>query len=226
MELRRHELLRLTAVGWRCAMAEGDPEAHQCFAHWAANDLPLVVATQTAAGNASIVSLGLPSPTAWRRKRFALRVPLSDVNPGLQAFPLLVECESALRHVSPRFVDLRISLSRLSPGTRVYGSFGWQHLTGLSYVREHYDLDLLLPVADAEQADKVVAVLARWDVETWRLDGELCFNDGSAVAWCEWAAWRAGRVSTILVKRLRGASLETDTGWHATAMPAVVVAAA
>ena len=40
-----------------------------------------------------------------------------------------------------------------------------------------------------------------------RLDGELRFPDGAAVAWREWEAWRAGRSRAVLVKRLDGCSL-------------------
>jgi phosphoribosyl-dephospho-CoA transferase len=40
-----------------------------------------------------------------------------------------------------------------------------------------------------------------------RLDGELVFPDGAAVAWREWHACRGGRTRRLLVKRLDGATL-------------------
>jgi phosphoribosyl-dephospho-CoA transferase len=214
MDLRRHRLVRLTPAGWRHASTQHvDSEAQRCLAHWSAHDLPLVVATQPATAAGGVVSLGLPAPTRWGRARLALRVALADLQHGSDEFPLLAACEPLLAQTSPAFVALLKVLTRELPDSRVHGSFGWQHLTALAYVHEQSDLDLSIPVADAERADEAVALLTRSGVETPRLDGELCFADGSAVAWREWAAWRAGRVRAILIKRLRGASLEDDTAW-------------
>jgi len=42
-----------------------------------------------------------------------------------------------------------------------------------------------------------------------RLDGELVFPDGAAIAWREWVAHREGRAAQVLVKRLRGVALES-----------------
>jgi phosphoribosyl-dephospho-CoA transferase len=198
MKLRRHELVRLTAAGWRRAAPQhDDPQAARCLAHWLANDLPVVVATQ-AGTSTDVISLGLPAPTAWGRGRYSLRVARADIRRGLDAFPDLDRCG--------------FRLARELAGVRVHGSFGWECMTGLGYVHEQSDLDLSIPVGDAEQADDAVRILAR-GVDGPRLDGELCFADGSAVAWREWQAWRSGRVSSVLVRRLRGASLERDAGW-------------
>jgi phosphoribosyl-dephospho-CoA transferase len=95
----------------------------------------------------------------------------------------------------------------------VYGSFGWQQLTGLDYLREGSDIDLLLQVASPEQADAAVAALHASGIESPRLDGELVFPDGSAVAWREWAIWRAGLVEQVLVKRLDGPLLARPSHW-------------
>jgi phosphoribosyl-dephospho-CoA transferase len=225
MDLRRHRLVRLTSAGWRHASTQHlDPEAQRCLAHWSAHDLPLVVATQPATAANDVVSLGLPAPTPWGRARLALRVAFADLQHGFDEFPSLVACGPLLAQTSPAFFALLKVLTRELPGSRVHGSFGWQHLTGLVYAREQSDLDLSIPVADANEADEADALLTRLGVETPRLDGELCFADGSAVAWREWTAWRAGRVRAILVKRLRGATLEDDTTWLLSAASAEFLA--
>ncbi|HEV7574914.1 MAG TPA: malonate decarboxylase holo-[acyl-carrier-protein] synthase [Caldimonas sp.] len=235
MDLRRHQLVRLTAAGWRLASTQHtDPAAQRCLAHWAANDLPLVVATQAVgvdggnrvnrvdgvdgvdgvdAFDVGGVALGLPAPADWGRGRFALRVAVEHLRPGTAAFPLLAEYSDGLWNESQQGSSLRAALAGAAAETRVYGSFGWQWLTRLAYVRERSDLDLLLPAADAQQADSIVEALTTCGIDSPRLDGELSFVDGSAVAWREWATWRSGRVDTILVKRLRGARLETGAAW-------------
>jgi phosphoribosyl-dephospho-CoA transferase len=214
MNLRRHQLVRLTSAGWqRAASQHADREAQRCIAHWAAHDLPLVVATQAGALDARLVSLGLPVPTRWGRRRLAVTVAPADLRVGTAEFPTFAECGHEFASASTRWSSLSTALARSVHRTRVYGSFGWQHLTGLAYVRESSDLDLLLSATDARHADAIVATLTRSGVATPRLDGELCFADGSAVAWREWTAWRAGRVRKILVRRLRGAGLESDASW-------------
>ena len=92
---------------------------------------------------------------------------------------------------------------------RVYGGHGWQALTRLAYVHAQSDLDLLLPVSSTAHAEEVARTLesAAWNGP--RLDGELLFPDGAAVAWREWRDHRQGRVAQVLVKRLRGVALES-----------------
>jgi phosphoribosyl-dephospho-CoA transferase len=235
-ELRRHELVRLTAAAWREAMTQHvDRDAQRCIAHWAANDLPLAVATQIEADG--LVSLGLPAPRCWQRRRLALRIPGEGLRRGGAAWPRLSECAGSPRQQGDLCGDradkarsqgaspsARVAaVASLLPDARVIGSFAWQHLTGLRYVRESSDLDLLLEATGAAQADMFAMVLAGADASAPRLDGEICFADGSAVSWREWAGWRAGRARAILVKRLHGASLATEAWWHdesAVAAPA------
>jgi phosphoribosyl-dephospho-CoA transferase len=44
------------------------------------------------------------------------------------------------------------------------------------------------------------------------VDGELMFDDGTAVAWREWLTWRGGKVKSLLVKSIAGSSLERSWG--------------
>ncbi|HET7837878.1 MAG TPA: malonate decarboxylase holo-[acyl-carrier-protein] synthase, partial [Variovorax sp.] len=99
------------------------------------------------------------------------------------------------------------SLADCGAPARVYGGYGWQLLTGLGYLRVSSDIDLWIAVDDAEHADAVVRHLEGFAPRQPRLDGELVFEDGTAVAWREWSAWRAGRARRLLVKRLHGAAM-------------------
>jgi phosphoribosyl-dephospho-CoA transferase len=96
---------------------------------------------------------------------------------------------------------------------RVFGSYGWQAISGLDHVRPCSDLDLSVVVYGAAQEDTVAQVLQSCGATQPRLDGELLFADGAGVAWREWIEWRAGRTRAVLVKRVHGVTLQRDTAW-------------
>jgi phosphoribosyl-dephospho-CoA transferase len=214
--LRRHQLARLSAAGWATILARPwDPQARECLAHWARYRLPLVVTRQPHDATAQgLVALGLPAPERWNRRRLALQVPRAAVF-CLGEFPRLAEVLPLLlpsAHCAVcKLVD---ALDACQTTSRVFGSYGWQAISGMHHVRSGSDLDLSVTVDGASHADAVTQVLLSFDAATEpRIDGELLFNDGAAVAWREWIEWRAGRVRAVLVKRMNGVSLERDAAW-------------
>jgi phosphoribosyl-dephospho-CoA transferase len=206
MPLHRHQLACLSEGGWlEIERRIWDPEAQACLAHWAARRLPLVVTQQS--GDPALISLGLPAPARWSRRRLALSVPRLEVR-YFDEFPS-AEKATALLPSSTRQAWRRLcaGLKALGLPARIYGSYGWQILTGLDHLREGSDIDLWLSVSDPRQADAATVLLQSFTSSRLRLDGELMFDGGSAVAWREWPVWRSGRVRHLLVKSLNGSSL-------------------
>ncbi|GAA4349516.1 hypothetical protein GCM10023165_36340 [Variovorax defluvii] len=213
--LRRHQLVRLTDAGWRTVLQRPwDAQAADCLSYWAAHRLPLVVTRQPGeAACDDAIALGLPAPARWDRRRLSLRVPRTAVL-YVDAFPRLAEVLGLLPRSAARPVRaLAAALQCLRANVRVFGSHGWQQMTGLRYVRPESDLDLWIGIDDAARADEIAEPLQAFDAAKPRLDGEFMFPDGAAVAWREWAAWRAGRTRSLLVKRLDGVALHHDLGW-------------
>lgn len=212
--LPRHGLVRLSPSGWDQVRAgTWCDSATACLTHWASHDLPLVVTRQHAAQAEALICLGLPAPQRWGRQRLALQVEAQQLTQA-SAFPPAASLQpllAARQHAPWRVVCAQ--WAALGVCVRVHGSYGWQWLTGLDHLHAGSDLDLLLTVRSAEQADQVVQVLhdAHWPGP--RLDGELIFPDGSAVAWREWPIWRAGCSSQVLVKRRDEALLESGLAW-------------
>ena len=206
LSLARHRLVWLTAGAWPAlqAQAGNDATAQAIVAHWAAQHLPLVVGRQPEGLAPGLVSLGLPAPLKWSRRRLGFQVPAAGLSHS-GAFP-------ALPPVARRFPwrregqALAAALAALGARTQVFGSHGWQTLTGLPCLREGSDLDLLVAVDSLEQAGAVAELLARTALPC-RLDGELVFGGDHAVAWREFARWRAGQVRQVLCKRLHGIAL-------------------
>jgi phosphoribosyl-dephospho-CoA transferase len=223
LALRRHQLVQLSPAGWQTVLAQAHAEsARPCLAHWAAHDLPLVITRQPeTTAVAEIIHLGLPAPTCWQRQRLSLvvaRSALRAVGELPAAIDIIGQLPASAQAPWRRLCD---QLGALGLHAQVYGSHGWQQLTGLAYLRAQSDLDLFVSVPDAHAADAAAdlladataALLAEAGIDSPRLDGELGLADGSAVAWREWRDWRARRVEQILVKRLQGVALESGTEW-------------
>jgi phosphoribosyl-dephospho-CoA transferase len=211
--LHRHQLAHLRAAGWAEVLERPwDATSRDCLRHWALQRLPLVVTRQHAEPHiaATTVALGLPSPSAWERRRIALQVP-HDAIAWFDEFPAAGAALRLFRgDARVRLQSLFDGLAALGTMARVYGSHGWQLLSGLDYLHERSDLDLWISVAGPDQADAAAACLQAFDTARQPVDGELVFIDGAAVAWREWFAWRSGRARALLVKRLHGATLERN----------------
>ncbi|KQT11322.1 malonate decarboxylase holo-[acyl-carrier-protein] synthase [Ramlibacter sp. Leaf400] len=207
--LRRHQLAYLTTRGWAEVLG-----AHTQLAlrTWAERRLPLVVTRQC--GGPGRITLGWPAPLSCGRLRLSLQLDAKGVA-WYDEFPAARAAVPLLPQDSRCAVRALLkALERLGSSPRVYGSYGWQLLTGLDYVHPASDLDLWLSVGSERDADAAVGLLQASQSLGARIDGELMFPGGAAVAWREYAAWRAGRTRGLLVKRLDSVDVE-----HALALP-------
>lgn len=196
--LQRNELVWLTHAGWQRVLAQDwDSEALAVLRHWAITHLPLVICRQRGGDLPLRISLGLPAPAQWNRRKLEMEVSTSDLERcGL--FPSLekvLQGHRSLLGIKAFLVKMRA----LNLPTQVYGSFGWQDLTGLNYVRPTSDLDLRIQVPDHANAQIAARELSTLGLTT-RVDGELAFPDGSAIAWREYFQWTRGEVDRVLVK--------------------------
>jgi len=215
--LQRQQLVWLEAAAWPGVVARWssdatDSAALACLRHWAASDLPLVVTRQPASPTTrsadDAIALGLPAPEQWQRRRIQVAATRDEIH-RVEAFPRAAEVVEILP--LPVRADWRLfctSLRELHVTARVYGSYGWQRLTGLDYVHPQSDIDLLLELATFEQAARASALLSSLPDCLPCVDGEFLFPDAAAIPWREWSAWHGGNVKQVLVKRQCGVSLE------------------
>lgn len=229
--LRRHQLVWLDEYAWYRVLAGAssshDPsqalstETTDCLAHWAQQRWPLVVTRQPAEVVAGppdgVLALGLAAPARWGRQSIRVTASLRGVARQGE-FPLAVALGPELPAAAQAGWGLLCEgLARLGVVARVYGSYGWQQLTGMNYVHAGSDIDLLMDVSTAAQADQAAALLLAAESGPVRIDGELVFEDGAAVAWREWLRFRSGQIDRILVKQLTLATLEDAAAWATTA---------
>lgn len=198
--MRRHDLVYLhreAAFATPCAET-GD--AHwQAARDWIAAVRPLVAARQPEGSGP--VLLGLTLPLALGRKRLSILVEptcISAVRRPVSARQC-ISCLPPMQAASLSALDSAIEASGARLG--VYGSLAWEALTGEAYRRAESDIDLICDVADRTQYEKALTALARAAVTfPCRLDGELRFPDGSAVAWQEILAIENALDKSVLVK--------------------------
>ena len=223
--LRRHALVWLDEYGWYrvLAPAPGEPtwdaQARECIEVWAARGLPLVVTRQPAGwtgdGRDEPLTLGLPAPARWGRRRLFIETSTGAVVRRGEFAPAAALAPRLPDALQPGWARLCAGLESLHATALVYGSHGWQHLTGLDYVHERSDIDLLVGVDTPSRSDSVVGLLDAAAFDNPRIDGEIEFADGRSVAWREWARSRAGQARQVLVKRIHGAALQKTAHWTA-----------
>jgi phosphoribosyl-dephospho-CoA transferase len=203
--LHRNQLVWLSEPAWQQLLRQAwDAQAQALLQHWQCQQLPLVVCRQRTPDAPQRISLGLPAPLQWERRRLALDVGTPDIARSGHFPPLAPEVlgpadAAQLRELLQHMQCLQVPLL-------VYGSFGWQQLSGLPCVRSGSDLDLLARVPDLNAAGQVVWLLQGLKLAC-RVDGELLFPNGWAIAWREYAQLIGGRVEQVLVKERGGAQL-------------------
>jgi phosphoribosyl-dephospho-CoA transferase len=181
----------------------GDLAADPLVARWSDRGWP-TIRRRAMPGEASGVALGLPLPPSAGKKRLCLLLQSDDIT-SIARPPLLNDARaSAPRSWWPALDRLDELASCHSVEARVFGSLAWRALTGLDYVTDRSDLDLLLAVGRDTDLDRLVTNVAAIETDApMRLDGELMREDGAAVNWREFHAG-AGEV---LVKDIEGIRL-------------------
>ena len=214
----RHDLLWLTASGWQALMAQGPDLAD--LARWRDADRPLVVRRSEPGLPPGAISIGLPLPPAadGSKRRFGGHVQPDQVARRQRPLTLAQVAASAPPHwqraiaalladtpADPRagaMADVMVD----SPPLRCFGSLAMQAVTGLPYLTDASDLDLLLQPRSVAQLDAGLALLRRHR-DHLPLDGEIVFPHGAAVSWKEWLAAPAGGDARLLVKSMDGVAL-------------------
>ncbi|HEX3350607.1 MAG TPA: malonate decarboxylase holo-[acyl-carrier-protein] synthase [Acetobacteraceae bacterium] len=195
--LRRHAMVNPSPPAWAALMAlRSDLAEEPLVAGWAQARYPLVVRRPGCGDAAGTVPLGLPLPPAHGKRRIAVTLePEEIVHAGPP--PLLAEAATV---APPGWRDGIDRLLHLDPLTRTFGSLAWQHLTGLPYLSEGSDLDLLWRLPSEADVGALLAGIAAIARETpMRIDGEVVGAAGGV----QWRELQGDDAGAILVKGSR-----------------------
>jgi phosphoribosyl-dephospho-CoA transferase len=202
--MKRHDLIFVNPKSWRAMLAtRGDLAADPLVARWVENGWPLIGRRATPC-EVHGVPLGLPLPPFAGKRRLSFLMQAEDIVSTSPPPALRSVIPVAPRAWWPTLVGLDELASQHAVEARVFGSLAWRALTGLDYLTDRSDLDLLLHVdrdTDVYQLAGDVAAIER--AAPMRLDGELIRDDGAAVNWRE---FHAG-AREILVKTIGGVAV-------------------
>ena len=189
-DLPRQSLVTIDPAAWPQIVAGQDQDI---LKDWAARGWPAIVRRPTCGDMGDAIPIGVPLPPSHGKARIALTAS-SDAILSCAPPPLLRDAAGS----APLAWQATIAVLLIArPSLRCYGSLAWQHLTGLPYISETSDLDILAECGDAAEADELAAALAAIAPTACpKLDGELVAPDGAAVQWREWA----GEEPMVLVK--------------------------
>lgn len=195
----RHDLVFVSPAGWRAMLeARGDLATDSLLARWPRMRWP-TIRRRALPCEATGLALGLPLPPSAGKKRIAFLVDIDKVVSVTRPPSLRQARAYAPRNWWPALDRLDALALRHAVDVRVFGSLAWQSLTGLDYVTDRSDLDVLFEFRRETEIDRFVADVAA--IETgapMRLDGELMGADGAAVNWREFH----GGASELLVKSI------------------------
>jgi phosphoribosyl-dephospho-CoA transferase len=156
-----------------------------------------------------LAPVGVPLPPANGKHRVALSLPPKAVSARRPPPPLAEASESApvsWRATLGALVGLG---ARHGCEARVFGSLLWQHVTGLTYVTDSSDLDVLWSIDRLDEVPALLDGIARAEESAaFRIDGEIAFADGAAVNWRELhRAATKGPNAMVLAKHMDGIGL-------------------
>ncbi|MBP1096615.1 malonate decarboxylase holo-[acyl-carrier-protein] synthase [Bradyrhizobium diazoefficiens] len=205
--LARHTMVKASAAGWAAVMSRHPELASEPIIDgWARADRPLIVRRPACSDAAGMIPLGLPLPPSHGKRRIAFALAPGDIIASAPP-PSLADAAAA---APARWRETIGLLLQLLPETRTFGSLAWQHLTGLPYLSDSSDLDLLWPLSSARQTDTLPSDIGRIANQApMRLDGEIVGRAGGV----QWRELIGADDDEVLVKGPAGVISTTRTAF-------------
>jgi phosphoribosyl-dephospho-CoA transferase len=184
--LRRHQLVRVYPAAWESLLcARSDLAGEPLLKDWAQQGWPLI-ARRRGPLDGDGVLLGLPLPPSAGKRRIAVEMRTCDVA-SVSPLPSVSEVLGTAPVAWQTCLQELTDLSR-AYGVRsgVFGSLGWQWITGLTYLGPQSDIDIAWTLPRPDQLERFLGDLANLDARApVRLDGELVRADGAGANWRE-----------------------------------------
>ncbi len=169
----RHDLL---LPGKDCPVT-ADPRCMETIREWLACGRHVIVRRPCLTEEGLHCGIPLPPGRGWNRLAFTID-PAGIA--GRLPLPRLEECLNLLPEARRKPLA---GLSELGP--EVFGSLAWQHLTGLSYLHDKSDVDLLFRVRSRKELRSLCTALTELNPPGF-CDIEIMLWNGCAFSYKEW----------------------------------------
>ena len=213
VRLRRHTLLAPCPERWRTVLAAhpaltGLPaDAARLVAAWP-DRFPVIARRRNPSDPPGEIAAALPLPPHLGKRRLAFTLPAAALAGARRPSRL-----AALAPLAPPAWRQPIAtLLAHAPQARVFGALLWHSLTGLPYLTDRSDLDLLIATPTLDAALSLARLLRDLDAP---IDAEFEAPSGAAAHWREFLT--PGR--PVLAKSLAGVALLPQTDLFAPPAP-------
>ena len=200
----RHDLLDLHPDSWsRIVRLDAAMDAVPLLQGWVTRGFPVMRRRRLASDPPDAVPAAIALPAGAGPRRVGFSVPASSIRRSARPTLLSAAVRAAPTPWREPVQRLLAIGRRHGIAPRVFGSLMWQAVTGLDYLTDGSDLDLLWAVDDGTDLAGLLEGLAAVGARAApRIDGEIVFASGEAVQWAELHAAVGQDQDRVLAKSL------------------------
>jgi phosphoribosyl-dephospho-CoA transferase len=187
--LRRHSFAWITNSGSLWQFVEGETPLNDviCLRNWLGRGRPMIIRRPCISEDGKSVYVGLSLPPDPVKRRLAFRLPFSSLANVVEP-PLWTECVEAFSESSEMAGPILSVIEVAKLPLQTFGSYAWQHFTGLSYVTPQSDVDLIVPINRREDWRRFRQLMSETQKTDQRVDLEIILNGDSSFRWREFEA--------------------------------------
>jgi phosphoribosyl-dephospho-CoA transferase len=187
--LRRHSFAWITEAGSLAQLTEGENPLNEvvCLRNWLGRGRPVIIRRPCRSEDGKCVYVGLSLPPDPVKRRLAFRLPFTSLANVVEP-PLWTECAEGFSESSKIAGSILSVIVRAKLTLQTFGSYAWQHYTGLSYVSPHSDIDLIVPINRREDWRRFRHFMSEIPKTDQRVDLEIMLDGDASFNWKEFEA--------------------------------------
>jgi phosphoribosyl-dephospho-CoA transferase len=187
--LRRHSFAWIGYSGIPSPFAEGEMPLNDAvrLRNWLGRGRPVIIRRPCTSEDGQSVYVGLSLPPDPVKRRMAFRLPFSSLANVVEP-PLWTECAEAFSKSSEMADPILSVVQAAKLPLLTFGSYAWQHFTGLSYVTPNSDIDLIIPINRRQDWRRFRQWMGETQKTDQRVDLEIMLNGDASFHWREFEA--------------------------------------
>jgi phosphoribosyl-dephospho-CoA transferase len=187
--LRRHCFAWVADSGNLSQFGEGETPLNDevLLRNWLGRGRPVIIRRPCRSEDGKSVYVGLSLPPDPVKRRLAFRLPYSSLANVVEP-PSWAECAEASPESSELVGPILSVIEAVKLPLQAFGSYAWQHYTGLSYVTPRSDIDLIVPINHREEWRRFWQLMSETQKTDQRVDLEIILNGDASFHWREFEA--------------------------------------